>query len=90
MAVIADILDASASLGTWPTATIVVLMCSLVLIVLRRRGSQAKLPPGPRGLPVLGNLLQTLKARKGGPAAFGFYVSLLVERRPEQSADFDL
>lgn len=44
---------------------------------LKRSGGMKRwaMPPGPPGLPLLGNLLQMMQARKGGPFSFNEWVS---------------
>lgn len=44
---------------------------------LKRSGGRKRwaMPPGPPGLPVLGNLWQMMQARRGGPLSFNEWVS---------------
>ena len=60
------------------------LCCSCVALVqflkptdLKRSGGRKRwaMPPGPPGLPVLGNLRQMMQARRGGPLSFNEWVS---------------
>ncbi|KAK6005963.1 hypothetical protein QM012_006373 [Aureobasidium pullulans] len=62
---------------SWPILQGLVAVSALsgiIYLIALNFSSRKKLPPGPTGLPILGNLLQTLKARQKGPAGFGFYL----------------